>query len=275
MRFRTSTAGFRPGNPPGNLTGAERTAVFSRHYRKNAEGTSEKKDDASRSAFHDMEGADFAVADGALHLERVGFQVGIRARAEPLPSQLGGDLRANGLDPVAFRFGRIVPRQERFEFAGAFRQLRQLAHRPEHPFVIRGEAAVQQKDHSGGVPHELVQRQGRRAGFAVFQAPGIVVLPALGHEDRPGGDLLPPDVLRHAVQDGPPDARENTQVVAEDRAVHGLGERVVRGIEPLTPVLWRAGKPQVPSVEIVDHGHAVLGISEHAAFRTRQRFCSC
>ena len=58
------------------------------------------------SAFHDMQFADFAVADAGLDGEGVGFQVDVVAVRKSLHLQFGHDFRAKLFDPGAEHISR-------------------------------------------------------------------------------------------------------------------------------------------------------------------------
>ena len=85
-----------------------------------------------------------------------------------------------------------------------------------------------------------------------------VVLTALCHGDRPGGELLFADIFGHSALDLLPQRTPNAAFIVKNLAVDRFGKSVFRCVKPLAEILRRAGKAQMPLKIIFDNDHAML-----------------
>ena len=215
-----------------------------------------------------MHRADLGVFDAALYFKGRSLEIVPRAAAEPLRGQLAQDARADVLDEPDLQrvaLAAVFAREQEFQRLGHVGERRQLAQRAEAPFIIGHVPAVEQEHGLRRVPHELPERQHRRARLAVAEAARIVVLPALRHADHARGELFLAHVLGHAVRDRLPDRGKLPELVAPDLAVHGLGQRPGGQAHPLLPALRRAGRAGIAAVKIADALHAHAAAAERAA----------
>lgn len=182
--------------------------------------------------------------------------------------QLGYYHRGNVLDDIRLRRGGhrfIVRRYQKFKCIGKLRELFELAHCPERPFIKRAVFSVEQEHRRHGVICKFYHRELGAARLAVGNAALEIILSRLRRHYKMTCKLFESDILRH-IEKRPADARKLAEIVAENLAVRRRRKAAVWRSHPLIYRIKARARACFREIEVPRFYNSVAAAADGAYF---------